>query len=96
MRRNVKSSLQMFLSFFKDDLIKQCNGRSKWEEMSEIIHKRQDGEGGFAFGDEDSFLRGITLSFSWDYPDDYSLKDVQDTVFFVYDDKNKPRYNKIL
>ena len=60
--------------------------------MSEIIHTRQDEENGDSLGHEDSFLRGISVSFSWDYPDDYSSKDVQDCVFFAYEEANKPRY----
>ena len=63
--------------------------------MSQIVYTRQDdvlgGEDGNSLGDEDSFLRGITVSFSWDYPDDYSLKDVQDHCFFSYNESNSPR-----
>jgi len=59
--------------------------------MSAIIHTRADAENEPCFGDADSFLRGFGVSFTWDYPDDFSLKDVQGAVFFVYDEQNSPR-----
>lgn len=39
------------------------------------------------YGDDDSFLKGFNVELSWDYPDDFSLKDVQDTAFYVYDEE---------
>lgn len=41
------------------------------------------------YGDEDTFLKGFNLGFSWDYPDDFSLRDVQDTAFYVHDEESE-------
>ena len=59
--------------------------------MAAMMHTRADEENKLCFGDEDSFLRGFGVSFTWDCPDDFSLKDVQDAVFFVYGEQNSPK-----
>ena len=33
---------------------------------------------------EDSCIKGFQISLSWDYPDDWCMKDVQDVVFHIY------------
>lgn len=36
--------------------------------------------------DEDCIcLKGFNIYFSWDYPDNWCLKDVQENVFHIYD-----------
>lgn len=41
--------------------------------------------------DEDSSICGFCISFSWDYPDNWCLKDVKDNIFHTVDNKNASR-----
>ena len=37
---------------------------------------------------DEEFLAKFSISFSWDYPDDWSLTDVQSAIFHVVDDRD--------
>lgn len=44
-----------------------------------------------SIADYDDYMKGFNISFSWDYPDDWSLKDVEETVFHLLDEKDTQR-----